>query len=106
MPLPVKEQVFNNGAKIYPPPIGKIMTAIQLLEQLATNPTHKRNLVADSSKTPELTQRAQAEISDLMKEQRKIWCALLPAEDEEPNTNDEPGKDADDNAEDEKRSDN
>lgn len=81
------------------------MTPIQLLEQLAVNPSYKRDLVSGNAETSTLAIRAQSEISELLKEQSKIWCALLPAEDEESTTHDTPEKDSEDNADEEQRSD-
>ena len=81
------------------------MTAIQMLEQLAVNPSYKRELVAGNGDKSPLAARAQSEIAELLKEQSKIWCALLPAEDEEPTTRDEPKKDSEDDADEDQRSD-
>lgn len=81
------------------------MSAIQLLEQLAINPSYRRDVVSGNRKSSSIATRAQVEVSELLNEQSKIWCALFPAEDEESSSNDEPKKDSDDNGEDEQRSD-
>ena len=82
------------------------MTSIQLLEQLAVNPTYKRDIVSGKGDTSIFATRAQIEISELLKEQSKIWCALLPAEDEESTNKEVPARDTDDDDNEEQRSDN
>ena len=57
------------------------MSAIQLLESIATNPTIKsQNLNGEHS---ELAERAREQIADIAESQTQIWCAFFPAKDEE-----------------------
>lgn len=81
------------------------MSAIQLLEQLAVNPSYRREVVSGKGNASDFATRAQTEISDLLNEQSKIWCALFPAEDEESNTSKESDKDSEENTDEEQRPD-
>ena len=94
------------GGDIHSPIEVITMTAIQMLEKLAADPSYKRDFVSGKGETSSLAIRAQSEISDLLKQQSKIWCALLPAEDDAPDTSNEPRKDSDDDAVEDQRSDN
>lgn len=73
------------------------MSAIQLLEEIATNPNYKSNLLADGPEN-ELSKRAKEQVEDLMQSQTKIWCALFPADDDEAPSEDDNDEEKDDSA--------
>ena len=73
------------------------MTAIKLIESLATNPDHKIDMLNPNHVHDELAQKAQQQITELLNKQGKFWCALVPAKEDEPGEE----QDSPDNNEDE-----
>lgn len=59
------------------------MTALQLIESLATNPSYKVDTLKDNSPKSDIAIRAEQEIADLLDKQGKYWCALFPEKDDE-----------------------
>ena len=62
------------------------MSAIQLLESIAVNSEHKSKLLSGSENT-ELTREMLETISEL--DNTKMWCAFVPAKEDEPSEGEE-----------------